>query len=275
MRITLAVIAVFFTIIWPGISFGFDQTRVTVGGTGSSLGFMQLLGKSYSTHNPDVTVEVLPSLGTSGGIRALKSGAIDVAVAGRQLTEDEKTGLHYSFLGESPMVFAVHPATPVEEIILPEIVDIYNGTNLTWSDQNRIRPFSRPVNDADWQLMNSFSPELSEALQIAQKNEGIHLAITDNDAVTYLENVRGSFGPTTLTMIVAEQRRVKILTFNGKQPEAANHIQERYPLQKSYFLLSRIDTTPAVAKFLDYIHSPQGQKVLSQVAISINGTDLK
>jgi phosphate transport system substrate-binding protein len=275
MRIRLAVIAVFFTFIWAGISYGSEQTRLIVGGTGSSLGFMRLLGKSYSAYYPEVTVEVLPSLGTSGGIRALKSGAIDVAVAGRHLTDHEKIGLHHSFLGKSPVVFAVHPGTPVEEITLSEIVNIYDGTNLTWSDQSRIRIFLRPTNDTDWQLMNSFSPELTRALQIARENEGIYLAITDSDAITYLENVRGSIGPATLTMIAAERRRVKILHYHGRNPDAANHIQEKYPMQKSYFLLSRIDTTPAVAKFVDYIQSPQGQKILSQVAISKHGTDLK
>jgi len=275
MRITIAIIAVLFTFTWSGLSSGSEQTRLIVGGTGSSLGFMRLLGTSFSTLHPEISVEVLPSLGTGGGIRALKNGAIDVAVAGRPLTEDEKTGLQHSFLGSSPFVFAVHPTTPVEKITLSEIVNIYNGSLSTWTDDSRIRRFLRPANDADWKLMNSFSPELSKALKLAQKNAGIHLAITDNDAATYLENVQGSFGPSTLTMIVAEQRKVKILTFEGKQLEVGGGSRKQYPLMKRYFLLTRPDATPAVAQFIDYIHSTQARKILSQVAIIPSGPDLK
>jgi phosphate transport system substrate-binding protein len=275
MRITIVIITVFFTFTWSGMSFGSDQTILTVGGTGSGLGFMRLLGRSYSALHPDVKVKVLPSLGSGGGIRAIKTGAIDLAVASRPLTENEKTGLQYSFLGSSPFVFAVHPATPVEGITLSEIVNIYSGVITTWPDESHIRRFLRPSNDTDWQIMNTISPELASALQIAQKNEGIHLAITDSDAVDYLERVRGSFGPLTLTMIFAEQRKVKILAFNGNKPGVGGNDPEKYPLMKPYYLITRNDAMPALVNFIEFIHSAQGQKILTQAAIVKSGTDLK
>jgi phosphate transport system substrate-binding protein len=275
MRITIALLAAVFTLIFSDMSFGFEQTRLVVGGTGSSLGFMRLLGRHFTKLYPKISVEVIPSLGTGGGIRALKNGAIDISVAGRILSENEKSGLQYSFLGTSPFVFAVHPETPLENINLSEIIDIYNGTLSTWHDGSRIRVFLRPVNDADWKIMKSFSIELSRALKQAQKNEGIHLSVTDNDALTYLENVRGSFGPATLTMILAEKRKVKILAFNDIRPGVANGAQKGYPLLKPYFVLSRTNATPAATKFIDFVHSDQGQKILSQVAIITDKTNLK
>jgi phosphate transport system substrate-binding protein len=228
---------------------------------------MRLLGRSYSALHPEVTVEVLPSLGTAGGIRAAKTGAIDLAVAGRPLMAKEKEGLKGYFLGETPFVFAVHPQTQVEDVTLAQVVNMYNGTIRTWRDGNQIRRILRPHNDSDWQLMSNISTELAKALEIAQETEGLFPAVTDTDAVSYLERIRGSFGPSTLSMILAEKRNVKILSFNGTQPGVSDPSKEKYPLVKPYHLLARADASASVNAFIDFILSDQGWEILAEAGI--------
>jgi phosphate transport system substrate-binding protein len=244
-----------------------EPTTLMVGGTGSGLEFMRLLGRSYSALRPEVTVAVLPSLGTAGGIRAAKTGAIDLAVASRPLKEEEKVGLKGYFLGETPFVFAVHSQTQVEDVTLAQVVNIYNGAIRTWRDGNHIRRILRPHNDSDWQLMSNISEELAKALEIAQETEGLFLAVTDTDAVSYLERVRGSFGPSTLSMILAEKRNVKILSFNGIQPGVSDPSKEKYPLVKPYRLLARADASASVNAFIDFILSDQGRQILAEAGI--------
>ena len=67
-----------------------DGTVVRVGGTGIALAAMQQVGASLTAAEPGIRVEVLPSMGTPGGIKALAEGAIDVAVVARALKPDEK-----------------------------------------------------------------------------------------------------------------------------------------------------------------------------------------
>ncbi len=267
MRTTIAFVISLLTITWCGMTFGSERQTLTVGGTGSGMGFMRILGRSYSALHPEITVEVLPSLGTGGGVRGLKAGAIDLAIASRQLTENEKLGVKEYNLGESPFVFAVHPATQIDDVTLKQVINIYNGTISTWRDGSRIRRILRPPQDSDWQLLNSLAPDLTKALEIAQKSEGLYLAVTDTDAIAYLERIRGSFGPSTLTMILAEERKVKILSFNGRLPEINGLGQDAYPLTKSYLLLVRGEASPAVSRFVDYIRSKQGQDILGRVGI--------
>ncbi|SHO47143.1 substrate-binding domain-containing protein [Desulfopila aestuarii] len=252
----------------PSMTLGTEAITLTAGGTGSGIGFMRLLGDSYQTLHPEITVEVLPSLGSAGGIRALKSCAIDLAISSRPLKETEKSGINGHFLGTSPLVFAVHPDTKVADVTLAQLINIYEGTVTTWRDGIQIRRILRPVDDSDWRLMQTISPEMAKALDVASATKGLFLAVTDTDAISYLERIHGSFGPTTLAMIRAEKRRVKILSLNGVDP-AKEDSNQHYSPQKPYYLVTRADASAAVVDFLDFILSEQGRKILTDAGITV------
>jgi phosphate transport system substrate-binding protein len=100
-----------------------DDGVVRIGGTGMALAAMQQAGAHLNLVNSTVRVEVLPSLGTPGGLKALTEGAIDIAVVGRSLTAAEKAqGAAEATCATTPLVFASsHPAPP--EIATADYVD--------------------------------------------------------------------------------------------------------------------------------------------------------
>lgn len=240
--------------------------KVKVGGTGSSIGFMKLLAQQYSTQRPNVTIEVLPSLGSSGGMKALQSGVIDLAITSRPLHEREKKDVREYVLGTSPFVFAVHRSVNIDNLTVSQLVEIYFGGKNTWSNGIPIRRVLRPDNDTDWQIMKTISPELSRAMKVAHQTEGLYIAATDNDAVDYLERVQGSISPTTLTLVLAEKKEIKILSFEGSSPTDTS-TQVLYPLIKTYFLAVRSDASAMITDFLNFIFSEQGKEVLARVGV--------
>ena len=52
---------------------------VRIGGTGTALGTMQRLVDVFRKIRPQADFVIVPSLGSGGGIKALRAGAIDVA----------------------------------------------------------------------------------------------------------------------------------------------------------------------------------------------------
>jgi len=270
MRTRFCIIFSMLTLVLGGLAYAAEPSTLTVGGTGSGLGFMRLLGQSYTTLHPEVSFAVLPSLGSAGGIRALKAGAIDAAISSRFLHENEKNGVKGYLLGMSPLVFAVHPETEVKDLTFNQLANIYGGTITTWRDGVQVRRILRPAAETDWQLMRKISPEMVKAMEIAQDTKGLFLAVTDTDALSYLERVHGSFGPTTLAMILAEKRNVKILSLNGIQPEVITSGQ-RYPLEKPYIILVRDDSSETVRDFIDFILSDRGRSILAKVGITASG----
>jgi phosphate transport system substrate-binding protein len=233
---------------------------------------MRLLGEHYSALHPEITFKVLPSLGTTGGIRALNTGVLDIAIASRRLKESEQVEVDVYPLGKSPFVFAVHPTTSIEDVSLPDIVRIYDGTTSRWPDGGRLRRILRPPHDSDWQFMHQISPEMAKSLEISQKSKGLYLAVTDIDALSYIERVRGSFGPTTLTMVRTCKRNVKVLSFNSIPPDVDDQNQQEYPLAKPYYLVSKSGASQAVVQFLDFVFSAEGREILSSAGI-VTGHD--
>ena len=65
------------------------EESLRIGGTGAALGTINLLANAYSEINPDTSVEVLPSLGSGGGIKALIGGRIDIALSTRPASKEE------------------------------------------------------------------------------------------------------------------------------------------------------------------------------------------
>ena len=64
-----------------GLASAGQAETLKIGGTGGDLGTMRLLGKAFAERNPGVTVTVLPSLGSGGGIKAVLAGAIDIGLS--------------------------------------------------------------------------------------------------------------------------------------------------------------------------------------------------
>lgn len=85
---TLLLIAIITASLLPKSAFGTDILKI--GGAGSALGSMRLLADSFEKSHPGVKVQVLPSVGSPGGIKAVLDGVIGIGISGRPLAEEER-----------------------------------------------------------------------------------------------------------------------------------------------------------------------------------------
>jgi phosphate transport system substrate-binding protein len=73
----------------------------------------------------------------------------------------------------------------------------------------------------------------------------------------------GAIGMTTMTVVEQSQGRIRPLSLNGIAPRAENVKSQSYSLTRDSFLVTKATPTPAVARFLDFIRSPEGAKVIA------------
>jgi ABC-type phosphate transport system substrate-binding protein len=60
------------------------EEAVRIGGTGSGTALLGKLAALYLEARPDTRIQIMsPSLGSTGGLRALAAGRIDIVVSGR------------------------------------------------------------------------------------------------------------------------------------------------------------------------------------------------
>ena len=239
--------------------------EIKIGGTGNALGTMRLLGDAYMRKHPDTKVAILPSLGSSGAIKAIPNGAIDIGLASRPMTDDERAaGAVSAEYARSPTVFAVAKTNKVSAITRQQYADILMGKLLDWPGGTPIRPILRQMGDDNTNQVRSLLPAIATALEVADKREGLARAVTDQDAADKMESIPGAIGVSTLALIESEGRALKALALDGVEPTLPNSASGAYPLVKRFCFITTPTRSPAVQKFIDFVAAPEGRDILAQ-----------
>ena len=237
--------------------------ELKIGGTGNALGAMQRLADAFVQQNPDMKATVLPSLGSSGAVKAVPKGAIDIGLSSRPLTDAERQGgivaVEYA---RTPLVFAVCTNTQTTVITLDQVADLYAGKLLNWPDGSQIRPVLRQPGDDNTRQVRNMSPALDQAITLAEQRPGMPFAVTDQDAADKIGSIPGAIGVTTLGLILAENRPMRALTLDGIEPTAENTAAGRYPHQKRLFLITLAKPAAKVERFNAFLNSPSGRDIL-------------
>ena len=237
---------------------------LTIGGSGAALGTMRLLAKEFTARNPDIAVTIVPNLGSGGGIRAVLGGAIGLAVTSRALEESEKKlGAVETEYARTPFVFAVSTQSRVTAVTARELADIYAGKMVAWADGSPVRVVLRPVNEIDTKIVENISADIRRAVVAANARPGVRVALSDQDAANHIEKIPGAIGPSSLALIVSENRALRALKLDGIEPTALNAAAGTYPYYKSLFLVTGTKRSATVALFIAFVQSAEGRKIIT------------
>ncbi|MDD2712798.1 MAG: substrate-binding domain-containing protein [Simplicispira sp.] len=240
-----------------------DQLKL--GGTGNSLGTLRLLGAAFSEKYPGIQVTVLNSLGTSGAIKAVPKGAIDIGVASRPLTDEElKNNLVATEYARTTTVIAVSTNTRVTAITREQLADMLTWKLSQWPDGRTIRPVLRQPGDDNSTQLRRLSPAIERALASAESRQGLPFAVTDQEAADKIESIPGAIGVTTLALIKSEKRNLRALTLDHVAPTPAEAISGKYPLVKRFYFITTTAPPENIQKFIAFTQSPAGQNILIQ-----------
>jgi phosphate transport system substrate-binding protein len=253
---------------WAPLTAGAADIRI--GGTGNALGTMRLLGEAFAQSHPESKPVILGSIGTSGALKAIPKGAIEIGLASRPLTDDEiKGGLTAVEYARCPTVFAVQSRSKVTGITLAQVGDIYSGKLTQWPDGSTIRLVMRQPNDDNTRQIKQLSPAIEKALLVADQRPGQTFAANDQEAADKMESIPGSIGVTTVALIQSEKRSLRPLSLDGIEPSPKNAQSGRYPMLKSFYFVLPKEPSAAVQEFVKFVRSAPGQKILEQTGHTI------
>ena len=259
-RISIGFVAA----VWLGGSLSAamaDMDILRIGGTGSAMAAVKRLGE-LCFEDGNIKIELIPGLGSSGGIRALSDGVIDVAVSGRPLRPEETVGgLGQVPVGRTPFVFVTsHPKQ--NGLKSSDIVALFASENPTWADGTSLRIILRPRNDADTAILAQLFPGMGAALERARRRPDVQTAGTDQDNATLAEALPGSLTGAAYTQIKLEGRRLRLVAIDGVEPTLENFEQGSYPYGRNVYFVLPAKPNPAAQRFLACLRSPQGAAAL-------------
>lgn len=238
---------------------------ITIGGTGGALGSMKEAARAFRQKHPEITFRFAPSLGSSGGIKAVLAGALDLALSARPVSDDERkqgaTSVEYA---RTPFIFVTSHKGKAWDLTPEQLVSIYAGQTKAWPDGKPLRLILRPVGDADTAYLKAMSPAMDKAIQAALLREGMVMAVTDQEAADTIGSIRGGFGALTLTQLVAEKRPLTPLRVNGVAPGLRTLADGSYPYYKMFSMVIGPKTSREAQAFIKFINSPEGRAVLTR-----------
>lgn len=234
--------------------------RVKVGGTGGAMEFVRRLGSEFRAGS-GIEVEIIPSMGSSGALRAAADGVLDVAVAFVPApAELTAKGLNVGYTVRTPFVFATSAPRP-QGMSLADIIKAYQSPTGAWAGGEAIRVILRPKQDSDTLLMEAIFPGLADAMATARQRPDVPIAATDQDNATLAERTPGSLVGMTWLQAKAEKLNLRVVTIDGVEPTLENFDRGLYRYAKTLSFVLAVQPKPATQRFMEFVRSSAGEEL--------------
>jgi phosphate transport system substrate-binding protein len=238
-----------------------DEQVVRIGGTGMALAALQQIGTSLTASEPAIRLDVLPSMGSSGGIKALLERAIEVAVVARPLNAAEQAkGLREAACMTTAVVFASShkSATGLTKAQLPLL---YADTSPKWPDGTPLKIILRSRAGTENPYLVAEVPDMAIALDKAYKRQGMPVGSTDQENAKLALQISGSLAVMTLLQIRAEQLDLNVLPLDGVAPSAQALADKTYSLPIRVCIIVPADPVPAALSYVAHVRSAAGKAI--------------
>ena len=254
-----------------GFAFAPAADRITVKGSDTMVILAQKWAEVYMKSNPNTAIQVTGG-GSGVGISALINGATDIANASRKMkpTEKEKLKARYNTLGvevacaKDGITVYLHPGNKVKELTVEQLGKIFRGEIKNWKEVGGA--------DADIKLYGR------------ENSSGTYVFFQENVVMgDYAANCQTL--PGTAAVVNAVKKDVNGIGYGGaayaegieicKVKKDANSpayaassetiAKNQYPITRYLFMYLRNKPTGAMKSYIDWILSPEGQKLVVEM----------
>jgi phosphate transport system substrate-binding protein len=250
-------------------------------GSDTMVNLAQAWAEEYAKIAPNVSVEV--SGGGSGvGIAALINGTADIANSSRHL-EPEETEKAKKHNGKEPTQFMVgfdglaiyvHKDNPLTEISMEDLAEIYRegGKLEKWSTLG-VKTIPGAKSDDIIRVSrqnNSGTYHYFRETVVGKKNDFKQGSLDMNGSKDVVEQVGKTPGAIGYSGLGYATSAVKIIKVSSKKGEAAvlpsilTVLDKSYPISRPMFMYTPGEPSAAAKKYLEWIMSEAGQKIVEQ-----------
>ncbi len=210
----------------------------------------------------DTAIKVHIEGGNTGpGIKALLNGEVDMAGAGRFLTEAEKSqGLVEHFLGWDVLTIVVHEQNPLEDLTIEQLQGIFSGTITDWQDvggnAGPIVVVTCPKSSGMRSAVKSLI--LKEKDYLSREIVSAIVAESDQQVSMF------PAGITALSRSMLNADHVKAIKVDGVVPTAVSIAEGHYPLAKPLTLVTNGEPQGDLARFMSLVKGQQGRAIFQR-----------
>jgi phosphate transport system substrate-binding protein len=258
------VLAVVALAMMSGMSFA--SSSVVIKGSTTVLPIVQAAVEAHMKANPGVHMSV--SGGGSGeGIKAIVDKTTDIAMSSRSIKKEEielakSRGVNpvEHVVAIDALIPIVHPRNKVKNLSIDQLSQIYQGKITNWKEVGgedlKIVVISRDTSSGTFESWDHFvmkKTKVTPRAQMLASSGAVTTAIAKNRyAIAYVG-------------IGYLNKNVKALSVNGVTGCADTALSKEYLLSRELYMYTNGEPTGATAKFLGFLKSKQGQKIVAEV----------
>lgn len=265
MNMTLAKFVLTLLVAAPMVANGAAAETLRVAGTGGAMAMVERIADAFAASS-GIKIEVVPGLGSKGGINAAADGAVDMAISARPLEPAEAArGLTEKPLARTALVFVTSHQKP-NGLKSTELTEIFKSKNPRWADGSPMNVILRTQFDGDTILLGKSFKGMAEAIDVARLRPELPVTPTDQDNAILAERLRGSFVQAGLSQIVTEKRDLRFVAIDGVEPTLENFESGKYPYEKYFYIVYSAKTKVAAEQLLAFVRSAKGVGILRETA---------
>ena len=232
-----------------------SRAGITVAGSTSVEPFAELLAEEYMSRHSESHIYVQGG-GSTAGIEAAITGAANIGMSSRNLTDAEKI-LYAVTIAKDAIAIIVHPTSPVDNLPLDKIREVFSGKVTNWKElggpNHPIDIVTREEGSGTRESFQKFvmgKEDISLGALVQDSNGSVRQVISsDPNAIGYI-----SLG------LVNDQ--VKALRISDIEPNLNNVYNGKYTLVRPFLFVFSGEPAGEAKSFLEFVLSPQAQKLL-------------
>jgi len=247
------------------VGTAFAAESIVIKGSTTVLPIAQAALEAYMKTNKGVQIS-LSGAGSGDGIKALIDKTTDIANSSREIKKEEidlaaakgvKPITH--LIAYDAIIPVVNPKNKVKGLSLDQLSQIYQGKITNWKevggDDLKIVVISRDSSSGTFESWDHFvmkKTKVTPKAQMLASNGAIVTAIAKNKyAIGYL-----GMGYVN--------KSVKGLSVNDVTATTETALSKKYPLSRELYMYTNGEPTGEVAKFIAFVKSAEGQKIVAK-----------
>ncbi len=257
-------------ILMAGMAFT-NKTKITIKGSDTLVILSQKWAELYMKKNPSTVIQVTGG-GSGVGIAALINGSTDIANASREIkpSEVQKLKEKYGSLGvEIPcakdgLSIFLNKNNPVSELTIEQLGDIFSGKISNWKQVGgadaKIQLYGRESSSGTFEFFKDHvvKGDFSPRCQTLPGTAGIVNAVK--------KDVNGiGYGGAAFAEGIKDCKVKVNAKSPGVLPTAATIANKTYPISRYLYMYMTKRPAGDTKKFVDWVLSPEGQKVIVSV----------
>ena len=238
--------------------------RYRISAGGGTIPVLTTLTQRFTELHPGVLWDI-ENVGSDAAVASVQRAEADLGGVSREMSAAEKQAVATLPLGLSGTAIVVNASNPIASLTREQIRGIFAGDIKDWSQvgapPGEIKAFVREPSAATRQIFDEYifagkAAYRADYTPVDSADQTTKAITSFKDAVSML----------TITDATLKDTRYRLVPIGGIAPTMETLQSGAYPMRRPLYLVynaSKDKLKPAISAFVDFMKSPEGQKLLT------------